>query len=131
MRIIKKGYTLIEVIISITILAFISPLFIFVIKQMVNFSSNNTQRQNFIGIIQLRRSLSLGVKHIIESDQICMTYNDDLMCFEQYESNLIAYPGTQYFLVKVNDVNFFNDEGWIMLEFESESKNYVVKLIKL
>lgn len=131
MRIIKKGYTLIEVIISITILSFISPLFIFVIKQMVNFSSNNTQRQNFIGIIQLRRSLSLGVKHIIESDQICMTYNDDLMCFEQYESNLIAYPGTQYFLVKVDDINFFNDEGWIMLEFESESKNYVVKLIKL
>ena len=131
MRIIKKGYTLIEVIISITILAFISPLFIFVIKQMVNFSSNITQRQNFIGIIQLRRSLSLGVKHIIESDQICMTYNDDLMCFEQYESNLIAYPGTQYFLVKVDDINFFNDEGWIMLEFESESKNYVVKLIKL
>lgn len=131
MRIIKKGYTLIEVIISITILAFISPLFIFVIKQMVNFSINNTQRQNFIGIIQLRRSLSLGVKHIIESDQICMTYNDDLMCFEQYESNLIAYPGTQYFLVKVDDINFFNDEGWIMLEFESESKNYVVKLIKL
>lgn len=131
MRIIKKGYTLIEVIISITILAFISPLFIFVIKQMVNFSSNNTQRQNFIGIIQLRRSLSLGVKHIIESDQICMTYNDDLMCFEQYETNLIAYPGTQYFLVKVDDINFFNDEGWIMLEFESESKNYVVKLIKL
>ncbi len=131
MRIIKKGYTLIEVIISVTILSFISPLFIFVIKQMVNFSSNNTQRQNFIGIIQLRRSLSLGVKHIIESDQICMTYNDDLMCFEQYESNLIAYPGTQYFLVKVNDINFFNDEGWIMIEFESESKNYVVKLIKL
>lgn len=131
MRIIKKGYTLIEVIISITILAFISPLFISVFKQMVNFSSNNTQRQNFIGIIQLRRSLSLGVKHIIESDQICMTYNDDLMCFEQYESNLIAYPGTQYFLVKVDDINFFNDEGWIMLEFESESKNYVVKLIKL
>lgn len=131
MRIIKKGYTLIEVIISITILSFISPLFVFVIKEMVNFSSNNTQRQNFIGIIQLRRRLSLGVKHIIESDQICMTYNDDLMCFEQYESNLIAYPGTQYFLVKVNDINFFNDEGWIMLEFESESKNYVVKLIKL
>lgn len=131
MRIIKKGYTLIEVIISITILSFISPLFVFVIKEMVNFSSNNTQRQNFIGIIQLRRSLSLGVKHIIESDQICMTYNDDLMCFEQYESNLIAYPGTQYFLVKVDDINFFNDEGWIMLEFESESKNYVVKLIKL
>lgn len=131
MRIIKKGYTLIEVIISITILSFISPLFIFVIKQMVNFSSNNTQRQNFIGIIQLRRSLSLGVKHIIESDQICMTYNDDLMCFEQYESNLIAYPGTQYFLVKVNDINFFKDDEWIMLEFESESKNYVVKLIKL
>lgn len=131
MRIIKKGYTLIEVIISITILSFISPLFIFVIKQMVNFSSNNTQRQNFIGIIQLRRSLSLGVKHIIESDQICMTYNDDLMCFEQYESNLIAYPGTQYFLVKVNDINFFKEDEWIMLEFESESKNYVVKLIKL
>lgn len=131
MRIIKKGYTLLEVIISVLILTFISPFFIVTIEKMINFPSNNTERQNFIGIIQLRRSLSLGVKHIVNPDQICMIYNDESMCFEQYETNLIAYPGTQYFLVKVIDIIFFEEEGWIMIEYESESKSYVFKLVKL
>lgn len=129
--IIKKGYTLIEVIISVLILTFISPIFISVIDKMINLSSNITIRQNFIGIIQLRRSLSLGVKHVINDDQVCMTYDDEIMCFEQYESNLIAYPGTQYFLVKVNDIYFCEEDGWIKIEYESESKNFEFKLVKL
>lgn len=98
---------------------------------MMNFSNQFTDRQNLIGIIQLRRSLSLGVKHNISNDEVCMIYNDEDMCFEQFESNLVAYPGTQYFLVKVDDVKFEFIDEWLVINYISELKEYSFKLIKL
>jgi len=98
---------------------------------MMNFSVQTTERQNFIGIIQLRRSLSLGIKHDINHDEVCMVYNDENMCFEQFESNLIAYPGTQYFLVKVDNVSFEIIEDWLVINYISELKEYSIKLIKI
>jgi|GEM_PF-1232813 len=128
---IKKGYTFTEVIISITILTFISPFFIDIINKMISFPEYLTERQNFMGIIQLRRSLSLGIEHDINDFQVCMVYKDEMMCFEQYESNLIAHPGTQYFLVKVDDIVFSIIDDWLMIDYISNLKNYSYKLIKL
>jgi len=98
---------------------------------MMNFSNQITERQNLIGIIQLRRSLSLGVKHNISNDKVCMIYNDEDMCFEQFESNLVAYPGTQYFLVMIDDVRFEFIDEWLVINYISELKEYSFKLIKL
>lgn len=98
---------------------------------MSEFSVQITERQNFIGIIQLRRSLSLGVKHKISYDEVCMIYNDEEMCFEQFETNLIAYPGTQYFLVQVEDINFELIDDWLVINYISLLKEYSIKLIKI
>ncbi len=98
---------------------------------MMNFSTQTTERQNFIGIIQLRRSLSLGVKHNISHDNICMIYNDEEMCFEQFESNLVAYPGTQYFLVMVDDISFEQIDDWLVINYVSKLKEYSIRLIKI
>lgn len=98
---------------------------------MSEFSVQITERQNFIGIIQLRRSLSLGVKHKISNDEVCMIYNDEEMCFEQFETNLIAYPGTQYFLVQVEDINFELIDDWLVINYISLLKEYSIKLIKI
>lgn len=128
---IRKGFTLIETIISVSILIYISPLFLIIIDNMINYNHQITERQNFIGIIQLRRSLSLGVNHSINQNEICMIYNDENMCFEQFESNLIANPGTQYFLVKVHDVSFEMIGNWLVINYLSESKEYSIKLIQI
>lgn len=122
---------MIETIISVSILIYISPLFFNIIDSMSGFSTFITERQNFIGIIQLRRILSLGVKHKISSDEVCMIYNDQDMCFEQYEMNLIAYPGTQYFLVKIDEINFELIDEWLVINYVSELKEYSIKLIKI
>lgn len=128
---IRKGFTLIETIISVSILVYISPLFLMIIDNMSHYDYQITERQNFIGIIQLRRSLSLGVNHSINQNEVCMIYNDENMCFEQFENNLIAYPGTQYFLVKVHDVNFEMIDNWLVINYLSESKEYSIKLIQI
>lgn len=109
----------------------ISPLFFRVLNFIQGYPTNFTERQNNLGIIQLRRSLSLGINHIVEFDSICMNFKGDSMCFEQDETNLIAYPGTQYFLVNINSLNFETSNGWITIFFESMNRYYKYNLIKI
>lgn len=108
----------------------ITPLFLNTVKSLVNYPNDFTIRQNNIGILQLRRSLSLGVNHRIEPYEICMNFKDDEMCFEQYETNLIATPGTQYFLVNIDNMTFKLMDGWIYIEYDSLNKEFIYKLIK-
>lgn len=101
--------------------------FIFIQKYPIDFS----ERQNNLGIIQLRRSLSLGIDHIIEDDSICMVYKGESMCFEQDETSLIAYPGTQFFLVNIDSLKFEVIDGWINIEYSARNKEYYYQLIEI
>ncbi len=116
--------------ISTLILFLITPIFLNTYKFLVNYPNNFTARQNNIGILQLRRSLSLGRNHVVENDSICMNFKDDEMCFELNESNLIATPGTQYFLINIDDLNFELNEGWLYINFQSLNRNYEYRLIR-
>ena len=91
--------------------------------------AHNVFRQNQIGILQLRRYLSLGLEHSIEEDKVCMLFKDEDFCFYQYDLNLIGTPGTQYFLVGVDDVLFTVEDKWLMIEFDSLKKRYQYRLI--
>lgn len=127
----KQGFSVIEVLIATSILLLFSPMFISTLRFIQKYPISFTERQNNLGIIQLRRSLSLGINHIVEYDSICMDYKGETMCFEQHETNLIAYPGTQYYLVDVDSLNFEISEGWICIYFETKYKEYQFKLIKI
>lgn len=120
---------MIEVLISTFILFLITPIFLNTFSSLINYPNNFTVRQNNIGILQLRRSLSLGRKHIIEDDSICMNFKDEEMCFELNDSNLIATPGTQFFLINIDDLNFELNEGWLYINYQLLNKNYKYRLI--
>lgn len=108
----------------------LTPIFISTYNFLINYPNNFTIRQNNIGIIQLRRSLSLGRDHIIENNSICMNFKDEEMCFELNDSNLIASPGTQYFLINIDDLNFDLRDGWLYIFFQSQNRLFEYKLIK-
>jgi prepilin-type N-terminal cleavage/methylation domain-containing protein len=127
----KKGFTLIEVIIASSILFIISPIFIIILRFNQNYPIDLSTRQNNIGIIQLRRSLSLGINHTINSDSVCMIFKSEEMCFEQYETSLVAYPGTQYFLINVESILFEIIDNWIIISFKSNNVEYEIKLVKI
>ena len=128
---IKRGYTLIEVLISITILIFVSPMFISLITYIQKYPNHSVERQNHIGIIQLRRMLSLGIDITLNENEVCMIYNDTNMCFEEYDSNLIATPGTQYFLISVSNILFEIKDEWLVINFDHNNQIYQVKLVRI
>ena len=90
-----------------------------------------TERQNNLGIIQLRRSISLGNNFIVEDDSLCMSFKGETMCFEQNNTSLIAYPGTQFFLVNIDSLKFEIIDTWLSIEYNSLNNNYRFKLIQL
>lgn len=120
---------MIETLISSLILFLITPIFFSVVETIINYPNNFTIRQNNIGILQLRRSLSLGRNHVVEEDTICMNFKDDEMCFELNETNLIATPGTQFYLVNIEDLYYEINEEWIYIHFQSTNRNFTYKLI--
>lgn len=109
----------------------ISPIFLTIFKFIQNYPTDFSVRQNNIGIIQLRRSLSLGIDHTINFDSVCMIFKGEEMCFEQYESNLVAYPGSQYFLVNIDSLMFELIEEWIVISYYSNNVEYSSKLVKI
>lgn len=127
----RNGFTLIEVLIASSILFAISPIFLTIFRFIQNYPIDFSIRQNNIGIIQLRRSLSLGINHIIDLDSVCMIFKGEEMCFEQYETSLVAYPGTQYFLINIESLMFECIEEWIVISYISNNIEYTIKLVKI
>ena len=75
------------------------------------------------------RYLSLGINHEINDDRICMNYKDEDFCFYQNENSLIGTPGTQFFLVDVQNVVFYVEEKWLMISFESSNRAHQYQLL--
>ena len=122
----RKAYTLIEVSLSLMILNLVVLLWVYLFNALSHFEANIDQRENRIGLIQLRRMLALGKEINIEFDELCMNFRDEETCFYEVNHRLIQTPGTQIYLINVENVMFEEkDEVYILsytlndLEFES------------
>lgn len=118
----QNGYTLIELLICLSLSVLLSPIVIKLLQYQLRFPNQNVVRQNQLGILQLRRYLSLGINHEIDDDRVCMNYQDEEFCFYQYESNLIGTPGTQFFLIEVEDISFHVEDHWLILVYKSSNR---------
>lgn len=125
----QNGFTLIEMLISLSLVVLLCPIVIKLIQFQVNFPDRNTLRQNQIGILQLRRYLSLGIEHEINDDRVCMVYRDEDFCFYLNESSLIVTPGTQFFLIGLESVRFFVQDHWLMVEYRSMNRVHLQHMI--
>ena len=90
--------------------------------------SNIVIRQNNIGLIQLRRMISLGKDFEVYDSELCMNYNDELVCFYEVNQRLIQTPGTQIYLLEIEDLEFNKLEGYI---FMSYSHNNIAESYRL
>jgi len=97
----QNGFTMIELMLCLALSALLSPIVVKLLQFQIKFPDQNTIRQNQLGILQLRRYLSLGINHEINDDRICMNFKDEDFCFYQHENSLIGSPGTQFFLLDV------------------------------
>ena len=58
-----------------------------------------------------------------------MNYKDEDFCFYQIDNSLIGTPGTQFFLVDVQNVVFYVEEKWLMIAFDSANRNQQYQLL--
>lgn len=125
----QNGFTMIELMLCLALSALLSPIAIKLLQFQVKFPDQNALRQNQLGILQLRRYLSLGIDHEIDDDRICMNFKDEDFCFYQHENSLIGVPGTQFFLVDVQNIAFYIEDKWLMISFESTNRDHQYQIL--
>lgn len=125
----QNGYTLIELLVCLSLFALLSPIAIRLIQFQIRFPDQNTLRQNQLGILQLRRYMSLGLSHEIDEDRVCMLYQDEEFCFYMHENSLIGTPGTQFFLVDLETLRFYVHDHWLILSYRSQNRDHVYHML--
>lgn len=125
----QNGYTMIELMISLSLSLLLFSILLKIVHLQIKYPDHNVFRQNQIGILQLRRYLSLGLEHVIEEDKVCMLFKDENFCFYQNENNLIGTPGTQFYLIDVDEVKFAIEDEWLMITFNSLVTSYRYRLL--
>ncbi len=120
----QKAYTLIEVSIALLILNTVVLLWLYLFNALNHFDAKIVERENRIGLIQLRRMIALGKDIKLNFDQLCMNFRDDEVCFYETNYRLIQTPGTQIYLLEVEDIEFEEKEDVFILTYYQEEIFY-------
>lgn len=127
----RKGFTLIETCISLGLSILILNLVLTVFSLLARFPDTSTLRQNFIGTIQLRQILSLGRDFKLDGDGLCMDYQAEQTCFHEANGMLIQSPGTQAYLIGIQDSEFTLIDKLISLSYTLDETEYQITLIEV
>lgn len=114
----SKGFTLIELLIALlffpAIISFLTIIFAIVAESDIS----NYQRQNLIGILQMRQFFALSENIEINENRLCMLYNNSTSCFYEQTERLIKTPGTEIYLIHVSSVSFSKNENNFEITFD-------------
>lgn len=119
-----KGFMLTEMLIALLIATILLPISITCIKLCKDELAFETEKQDSIALIQLRRILSLSHDFKVDSNSLTFTYHDDEMTLCKTNGNVRLKPGTQFYFMNVDDIEFFENDGCIWTTYardESET----------
>lgn len=127
----RKGFTLIETCLSLGFSLLILNLVLAVFALLGRFPDTSIPRQNFIGTIQLRQILSLGRDFTLDADGLCMDFHAEQTCFYETNGMLIQTPGTQAYLIGIQDAEFRMENQLISLTYSINDTDYQVVMIEV
>ncbi|KAF0226562.1 MAG: hypothetical protein FD133_1637 [Erysipelotrichaceae bacterium] len=114
----KKAYTLIETLLVIMMLPLLLSLAFSLFRILTKYDYEFTKRQNFIGIIQVRKRIALSSDISIKDLRLQMTYRNQLIEIFCDEDKLIEYYGYLEYLIGLNHCELVIDKGKIVLNYE-------------
>ncbi len=124
----KKAYTLIETLVVIMMLPLIVSMIFSLFRILLNYDYDFTQRQNFIGIIQVRKRIALGSDISLKDLRLHLTYRNQQIEIFCDEDKLIEYDGYMEYLIELDQCELIITKGMIMLNYESNNEKQEVFL---
>jgi hypothetical protein len=120
----QKAYTLIETLLIILVLPLILTLTFTLIKLLYRFDNHLDERQNLIGILQLRKRIAVGSDISIKGDALFMTYNNqdvELIC---QNDRLNEVDGYMEYLINIEECDWKTKEAMIYISYIYKGNNH-------
>lgn len=120
----NSGVILTDFLISLFVVALMCPLMVSSIALVQNRKADIQSVQDEIAIAQLQRILIISDMYEIHGDELAFVNQERSMYLRKVNGNLIIQPGTQIFLVDVDDVQFSEENKLITLTYSRQGKEY-------
>jgi len=117
----QKAYTLIETLLVLFVLPLILALIISLLKLISAYDFELTQRQNFIGIIQLRKRIAVGTNISLHDLQLVMSFDNREINIYCNDDKLIETEGYMEYLIGLEVCEWEINSGLIYLNFKDKS----------
>ncbi len=114
--------------IAMLFLPIILTLLTVILEVLVNSDISTYQRQNMIGILQLRQFLALSEKIEIKDNKLCVLFNNSVSCFYELTNRLIKTPGTEIYLIHVSSIQFSKNENNVEITF-NEGQGLIKRVV--
>ncbi|NTW95060.1 MAG: prepilin-type N-terminal cleavage/methylation domain-containing protein [Erysipelotrichaceae bacterium] len=120
----RKAYTLIETMLVILLLPIVLALTYTFLRVLHRYDYGLTERQNFLGILQLRKRIAVGSDIVIKGDSLTMTYNNqniELLCQNE---RLIEVEGYMEYLLEIDDCEWKTSDNYLSLSYTFKENTY-------
>lgn len=122
----RSGMTLLEVVMALMVLVLLQPILITAITISSKTDFQWTQRQNQLGILQLRRKIALGVKMKISPTMLQLTINDQRISLECHEGMILQQPGAMPYLFGLSSCAWSRRDDLVVLSFSEEGISHEI-----
>lgn len=119
---------MIELLFALLFFPIILTFLTIILANLVETDMSTYQRQNSIGILQLRQFLALSENIEIKENKLCMLYNNNTCCFYEQTNRLIKTPGTEIYLINVSSILFSKNGNNVEINFD-EGQGIVKRVV--
>lgn len=125
----KKGFTLLEVLVSLFILSIGILLLSSCIKIMKGLTMQNYASEDQIAVLQLRILLAKGDHMQILGKELHFEIAQNKQWLQLHNHRLVKRDGYEIFLKDIDDIAFIEERGCIQLEWKREKKTKSAMLV--
>jgi len=116
----KQAYTLIETLLVVLMLPILYSLSFSIFKILYKYDYDLTSRQNFIGILQLRKKVALG------SDSLIMTLNNQSIELYCQSDRLNQIDGYMEYLIDIQECSWKKEAKRLYITYTFREQFYEI-----
>ena len=126
----RRGFALIEFLICILTVCICIPITVQVLSIVRSVLKDKTPLQDQIALVQLRHYLAVAYDIKLEPTTISFQRQQEEMRLRLVNQNLIIQPGTQIFLMNIENAMFYLEKDSVILRYVRDNQEYEVFLCK-